>query len=287
MSGSFQTVSRMRIALGTFVAIEAQARTREQAERGISQAYAAIGAVDRLMHPLRAGSDLAMLSRQPPGLPLKIHFWTWEVLELSRRLGAWSRGAFDPCLGSAPGRLADIDLKHRGYVTAHAAVHIDLGGIAKGFAIDRAIDALRSSGCAGALVNAGGDLSTFGAVTRPVVRMKPNGMSSLIELQDAAIAASDSEQSNRPTEHRGYYHGTERRRRVTGSVTVLAKSAAVADALTKCALAGDRELERGMLKAFGATVLERQTQPQVEAREVLVEVEPLIVGFEYQMRCDV
>jgi thiamine biosynthesis lipoprotein len=282
MPSLLHTVSRMRIALGTFVAVEAEAPTREQTERGIFRAFAAIAQVDRLMHPFRDGSDLAMLGRQPPGVSLEIHPWTWEVLDLSRRLAEWSKGTFDPCLGSAPGRMSDIDLTCRNQVIAHAPVHIDLGGIAKGFAIDRAIDAVRSAGCEGALVNAGGDIAAFGHRIHPVVRITPDGEGCLIELTDAAVATSDTGQLNRPTEHRGYYHGADRRRRVTGSVTVMARSAAVADALTKCALAG--EPERAMLEAFGAKVLERQAQPQVESGEVFVEVEPLIVGFEDQMR---
>src|SRR6202034_3210699 len=99
------------------------------------------------------------------------------------------------------------------------------GGIAKGFAVDRAIDALRASGCDGGLVNAGGDLAAFGTRTHPIVRVNPDGSGCLVELRDAALAASDAEQPGRPREHRGYYHGANRRRRVAGSATVMARSA--------------------------------------------------------------
>jgi FAD:protein FMN transferase len=255
------TVSRMRVALGTFVAIEAEAASNLAAETGIAAAFAAIVEVDRLMHPSRPGSDLALLARAPRGVALAVHPWTWDVLELSRRLGEWSRGAFDPCLGSAAGRLADIELSRRGYAVPHAQVHIDLGGIAKGFAVDRAIDALRASGCSGGLVNAGGDLAAFGTRTRHIVRMNPDGSSGLVELKDAALAASDTEQAARPAEHRGYYHGADRRRSVAGSATVMARSAAVADALTKCALVGACTLERPLLEAFGARVLHAAPRP--------------------------
>jgi FAD:protein FMN transferase len=291
------TSSRMRIALGTFVVIEARAPSRPAADDGIAAAFAAIAEVDRLMHPSRPGSDLAVLARAPRGIALAMHPWTWEVLDLSRRLCEWSCGAFDPCLDSAMGRLEDIDLSRPGYAVPHAPVHVDLGGIAKGFAVDRAIDALRASGCDGGLVNAGGDLAAFGDRRHPIVRLNPDGSSCIVELKDAALAASDTERSARPMEHRGYYHGADRRRRVSGSATVMARSAAVADALTKCALAGGCGFERGLLEACGARVLqlaprpervrgisERQAQPQIEAGEVLVEVEPLIVGFENQVR---
>jgi len=52
-------------------------------------------------------------------------------------------------------------------VIPHAPVHIDLGGIAKGYAVDRALMALRTAGCRGALVNAGGDLAVFGNRKHP------------------------------------------------------------------------------------------------------------------------
>jgi thiamine biosynthesis lipoprotein len=250
----------MRIALGTFVAIEAEARS-PVTERGIAAAFAAIAEVDRLMHPSRPGSDLALLARAPLGVAVELHRWTWEVLELSRRLGEWSRGAFDPCLETAAGRLADIDLSRRGYAVPHAQVHVDLGGVAKGFAVDRAIDALRASGCEGGLVNAGGDLAAFGTRTHRIVRLNPDGSSRLVELRDAALAASDTEQPARPTEHRGYYHGADRRRCIAGSATVMARSAAVADGLTKCALAGACELERTLLEAFGAVLLHSAPRP--------------------------
>ena len=97
------TVSRMRVALGTFVAIEAQAPSEPAAEKGIAAAFAAVAEVDRLMHPSRPGSDLALLARASRGVTLALQPWTWEVLELSRRLCEWSRGAFDPCLESVAG----------------------------------------------------------------------------------------------------------------------------------------------------------------------------------------
>jgi len=249
------TVSRMRIALGTFIAIEAQASSRELALHGIEAAFDAVDSVDRLMHPTRPGSDLAALAGAPRGTRVPIHPWTWEVLDLSREVGERSAGAFDPCLDSAPGRLTDIDLSYRGIAVPRNRVHVDLGGIAKGFALDRAIDALRAAGCDGGLVNAGGDLAVFGLAMHRIVRMSSEGVGAVVDLKDCALAASDVECTNRPTEHRGYYHGVDRGRAIAGSATVIAPSAAVADALTKCVLLGDPDLEQSLLEAFGARAL--------------------------------
>src|ERR1700679_3832898 len=292
------TVSRMRVALGTFVAIEAQAPSEPAAEKGIAAAFAAVAEVDRLMHPSRPGSDLALLARASRGVALALQPWTWEVLELSRRLCEWSRGAFEPCLESAAGRLADIDLSRRGYAVPHAQVHIDLGGIAKGFAVDRAIDALRASGCDGGLVNAGGDLAAFGTRTHHIVRVNPDGSACLVELKDAALAARDTEQPARPTGHRGHYHGAGRRRRVSGDGPGQRRRDGPVRGRCGCThqLCARRRMRACLARSLrrDASALraearagersERQAQPQVEAGEVLIELEPLIVGFEDQVR---
>jgi thiamine biosynthesis lipoprotein len=247
-------LSRLRIAMGTFVAVEAEASSAAAAERGITAAFEAILAVERLMHPTRTGSDLAALAGCPPGTPLKVHPWTWGLLHLCRLLGTASGGIFDPCLESAPGRVGDLVLATQGYVVPQVRVHVDAGGIAKGYAVDRAIEALRAAGCEGGLVNAGGDLAVFGARRRRILCHAASGAHVALELGGAAaVATSHTGPAPRPREHRGYYHGIDRRRAVSGCVTVIAASAAVADAVTKCALIG--EPDRQMLASFGAVMV--------------------------------
>jgi thiamine biosynthesis lipoprotein len=248
--------SRLRVAMGTFVAIDAQACDPMVAERGIAAAFEAIAAVERLMHPDRAGSDLAALASCPPGTPLTVHAWTWEVLELCQRLNRLSRGGFDPCLDAAPGRMTDLEFTGPEVVLPHSRLRVDLGGIAKGYAVDRAIDALRSAGCEGGLVNAGGDLAVFGARRHAIICRGSSGAAAVIELTNAALATSHAEQSSRPPEHRGYYHGVDRTARISGRATVMAERAAVADALTKCLLLGERTLSRRLLEVFAAKRVE-------------------------------
>jgi thiamine biosynthesis lipoprotein len=249
---AMHVTSRLRVALGTFVAVEAEAASEAIAERGITAAYAAIAKLDRLMHPERPGSDVVLLSECEPATVLPLDQWTWDVLELCQGLHRVSHGAFDPCLNVAPGRLTDIELLDGLRVRIHAAVRVDLGGVAKGYAVDRALEAMRTAGCASGLVNAGGDLAVFGARSRTVYCGTASGTTVAVELKDAALATSDTENLSRPVQHRGYYHGANRGRRIVGRVTVTAPRAAVADALTKCLLAADSVPQRTMLEAFGA-----------------------------------
>jgi thiamine biosynthesis lipoprotein len=243
-------VSRLRVGLGTFVAVTARAERAAEAERGIAAAYEAIAQVERLMHPTRAGSDLRALQMQTPGRASSVHPWTWSVLELCRRLNRASAGVFDPCVPESEATMADLELRDADQVVAHAPLSIDLGGIAKGFAVDRALEALRAAGCHGGLVNAGGDLAVFGPCGRDIVYRLPGG-AALIELKDAAMASSAVGGDARPPEHRGHYSGASRRAITSGCACVVAPCAAVADGLTKCLLAGGAAIG-GLLQAFEA-----------------------------------
>lgn len=259
MQASPTILNRLRPGLGTLVAVEAEAARAGAAEEGLAAAFEAVSLVERLMHPQR-GSDMQALCTAACGVPLAVHPWTWEVLALSRRLHGRSHGIFDPCLSTADGRIGDLDLSRRGRVVCRAPVRIDLGGIAKGYAVDRAIDALRSAGCTGGLVNAGGDLALFGARRRTILCSRPDGTAAALELRSGAIASSDTAQPSRPPEHRGYYHAGDRARPVSGQVTVVAHSAAIADGLTKCLLCGGHRLSRALLLAFGARTLAPRAQ---------------------------
>jgi thiamine biosynthesis lipoprotein len=241
--------------MGTLIAISAEADTAQSALSGIEAAFEVIGQVERLMHPTRAGSDLLAIRRGTLGLPLAVHSWTWEVLSLSRRLNQTSLGAFDPCLPGAAGRFTDLEFAAPQSVIPHRPVHIDLGGIAKGYAVDRALAALRAAGCHGGLVNAGGDLAVFGDRGHAIVIRDQGGGDSVVALKNGALATSDVCGAARPAEHRGYYHGVDRREIRAGKVSISAASAAIADALTKCLLADHGETNPGLLESFDARLV--------------------------------
>ena len=142
---------RLRVALGTWVAIEASAQSEATAAKAIEAAYAALTEVERRMHPEREGSEVARINSAPLSVHTPIHASTWEVLRLAQRLNELTQGVFDPCLPSSPGRMSDLELSGASagpslWVARRASLALDLGGIAKGFAVDRAIAALREIG---------------------------------------------------------------------------------------------------------------------------------------------
>jgi len=252
--------SRLRIGMGTFIAVEAEARAHSVRLSGIEAAFAAIDRVAMLMHPARAGSDLSAIHRAPPGTEVSVASWTWEVLALSKRLHRASRGVFDPCLPDAAGRITDLECATGHRVIAHAPLHIDLGGIAKGYAVDRALMAMRAAGCDGGLVNAGGDLGVFGRrshriVCGDILCGDLSDRRAVVHLRNAALAGSAVGGAAAPAEHRGYYHGVDRRAVRCGRIAVSAGAAAVADALSTCLLAGGGGIDTALLDSFGARLI--------------------------------
>jgi len=227
------TVARLRPALGTLVSIEARATSEVLAERSVTAGYGAIGAVENRLHLTRPASDLARLNRAEPGRRLPVHPTTVAILRLCRELHRESSGRFEPAI---PGRGSVMHWLPAGLaaVIVRRRACVDLGGIAKGFAVDLAIEAMRRAGAASGLVNAGGDLRVFGARAWPIWLRSSSGAARELLLRDCALAASDPNEPDSPPEHRGYYAGRKHGARTRfAAVAVLAPSAAVADALTK------------------------------------------------------
>jgi FAD:protein FMN transferase len=240
--------------MGTWVAVEARAANGPPAEQAaIEAAYAALSGIEQAMHPHRPGSDLARVNTAPLHTPIQVQPDTWHVLELARRLYDLTDGAFDPCLPEQPGRLRDVELAGGSKLVCHAPVEIDLGGIAKGHAVDRAIEKLIELGCSAGLVNAGGDLRVFGDRAEAVLLRRAASYRPLA-LQNAALAISDLDATDRPIEHNGYYNRTGPDP-TCRYAAVIAKSAAIADALTKCVLLCSPERAAQVLEAFAATSL--------------------------------
>ena len=249
-------ISRVRPALGTFVGFEAHAPTTAQALGAIDAAAAVIARLEALLHPTRPGSDLLTIVNGDVGAPTRVHPWTFALLTLCQTLHRVSSGVFDPCLPDAAGRMGDVELRAPDSVITHAPVMIDLGGIAKGYAVDRAIEAMHHAGCVSALVNAGGDVRASGERSFAISCRQASGQSRDLQLRNTALAISRRNSDTAPTEHQGYYlRVTPAPVTAAESAAIFAPSAALADALTKCALLCSDEHCDDILRHFGASRL--------------------------------
>ena len=248
-------VQRLRVAMGTWVAIEATAATAAAAVAAIESAFQAVAETEFRLHPHREGSDLHRINSAAVQSRVPIHGSTWQLLQLAQAVYELSEGAFDPCLPTRRGRLCDLRLSAPGeestWALSRVPLALDLGGIAKGDAIDRAIAALHAAGCSGGLVNAGGDLRVSGRCAHVLLRYA-DGSCLPLTVSDESLAVSDLDARRRPAEHQGYYHRRGNFRAMHRFAAVVAADAAVADALTKCALLAEERCVTRTLRAFGA-----------------------------------
>jgi thiamine biosynthesis lipoprotein len=225
--------------MGCLVALECEAASEAEALQGVEAAWEAITRVMQRMNPAAPGSDLAILNSAAPGSVVQLDPWTTQVLRLSRRLCRASDGLFDPALPGCGTVRSLVDLGGSRW-RLRAPLKLDLGGIAKGYAVDRAVQAMRAQGARAGLVNAGGDLRCFGPRERRLhVHQGDIALMALI-LRSGALAVSEPGVAGAPAAHRGYYRGATASGRplVTpgprlAAVAVQARDCARADAMTK------------------------------------------------------
>ncbi len=219
--------------MGCLAALECHGRDRLTAERGLEAAYAALMLVETLMHPRRSGSDLSRLNGAKAGELVSVHPWTSATLRLCHKLHELSNGLFDPALPGM-GSISNVLEVDKNSVRLTRATRLDLGGIAKGYAVDRAIQCMKAQGAYAGLVNAGGDLRVFGAHPWPIVLRKAEQLGPQLTLANGALAVSDPASMLRPPEHQGYYAPARSLSAPPLSyVAVQASSAAMADGMTK------------------------------------------------------
>lgn len=158
----------------------------------LDAAFAAVAQVHGCMSPQQPASDLARFNTAAAGTGIECDAHTLRVLRASRALAEQSGEIFDPTLGS--GGLAAWSLAGGTLHKHRAETRLDLGGIAKGHAVDMAIAALQAHGCTSGVVNAGGDLRVFGDLEWPVLVRHPavpDQAQPLLMLQDGAFATSE------------------------------------------------------------------------------------------------
>lgn len=246
MSCSKRELKRVRPLLGTYVEITLSGRASPKQLNACADAgFAAIEEIDRLMSFHREDSDLGRLNRARRGRTVAVAHATARVLATCNALWRASRGAFDPRVRSAqavePFRIAGLRAGRNG-------PGADLGGIAKGFAVDQAVDRMRRFRGVSGLVNAGGDLRAWGRRSFSVAVRSGEGLRPL-RLRNAAVATSAV--GLRPeVRHRRMPSGVAMRKRRTAAV--VADRCLWADALTKVALAADPPVAARCLRKFSA-----------------------------------
>ena len=262
-------IRRARPLLGTLVETRVDGVDEVRALAAIEAAFAEVADVHRLMSFHEAASDVSRINREASRASVAVDTRTREVIALALAFARESQGRFDPtiaadlvawnllprpCDAPAPAVDADwhdVEILVDGRIRTAKPLWIDLGGIAKGYAVDRAIERLIALGIDAACVNAGGDLRRVGPGTEPVhVRMPsaPHRPVRTLLLGEGSIASSGSYFERAHVDARARMPMPER------SVSVVADRCAVADALTKIVIS-DPDAAAPLLEAWNAEAL--------------------------------
>lgn len=289
--------TRAGTAMGTVVEMKVTGRREAAAERSLDAAFGELRRVESLATPHEPNSALSRVNARADST-FTVREELDAMLAAALRVAARSNGAFDPTIGelvrvwgfpehpalpdsaSIAAALRTVDWRElhradtpRTWVDRGERSRLDLGGIAKGWAVDRAADVLSRTGAA-CLVNAGGDLACRG--TKPggepwVVGVQhprdPSALYCRIRVPEgAAVATSGDYERFFEADGVRYHHlldpATGRPARRAISATVVAPDCATADAWATAAFVlgpdeGIAALERqgdleGMVLSLGA-----------------------------------
>ena len=252
--------------MGTRIAVEFWDEDKAHAEQCAEQVFSEMRRIDALMSPYKPNSELSRINQQAAGQAIQISEEMFKLLEKSLQMSQLSNGAFDitfssvghlynyregikpseedirQSLNSINYRHVLLDETNRSVRFAQSGVHIDLGGIAKGYAVDNGIAILVKCGIKGGMVSAGGDSRILGdRGNRPWMMgdrhpRKKDAVAVMLPLSNTAISTSGDYERFFIEDGKRYHHiispSTGKSVSTTWSATVIGPDATTTDALS-------------------------------------------------------
>jgi thiamine biosynthesis lipoprotein len=263
-------VERTQVSMGSQLRLAAWTADEAAAVAAFESVFREFARLEALMTVWRDDSDVSRMNAMAGQQPVKVGAETLEVLAVAAEVGAWTGGKFDITFGA----LADVwkfdhdqdntvpdrkAIEARLPLVDYTAVRIDraagtafitkpgarvhLGGIGKGYAVDRAIALLRARGFNDFLIQAGGDLYVSGMNGDRPWKLginDPRGPAgrafATVELSNATFSTSGDYERSFIKHGVRYHHILDPDRgepaRGCRSVTIVAERAVLADALS-------------------------------------------------------
>lgn len=253
--------------MGTRCAVELWATDRNAGNAAIEAVLADMRRIDALMSTYKPDSEISRVNANAAREPVAITAELFGLLQTAQQYSALSKGAFDityasvgylydyrqhfhpdektiaAALPSVDYRQLKLDPANRTVSFGKPGMRIDLGGIAKGYAVDRGIDILKARGLTHAMVNAGGDTRVsgdrFGKPWIVGIRHpdRKNEVALRIPLTDAAFSTSGDYERFFDEGGVRYHHiidpKTGHSPHSVRSVTIIASNATRTDGLSK------------------------------------------------------
>ncbi len=289
--------SGYQMIMGTFVHVVAVAEDSGTAKKCVRVALEEIHKVDDLMSDYKSDSEISRVNREAGDRAVQVSKSTYEVLQRSVEFSEMTGGAFDITVGPlvalfrkakdnkvAPSEeqiaLArskvgfeklKLDNENKTVQFSENGMLLDLGGIAKGYAIDKAIEAAQHCGAIGAMVDIGGDVRCFGLPPEGkdhwlIGLQDPNSaiegigggeLQLVLKVTNAAVATSGDYQQFVFIEGKRYSHIMDRRTGTSAegfsSVTIISDNATDADALATSVSVMDAEKGLALIKKLPKT----------------------------------
>jgi thiamine biosynthesis lipoprotein len=290
-AGPLVRVEASRISMACLYAIEAYGEDRETLAATLEEALDEVDRIDRLMSHYKPDSPLSLVNRAGALAPVAVEAELFDFIATALDYSRKSDGAFDITVGplmkawgffGGDGRVPSaselaeararvgyrhlqLDAARRTIRFDRDGVSLDLGGIAKGYAVDRVVALLRRRGVSAALVSAGG--STVYGVGAPPDRagwdvqiqdpLDARRVAFTVTLKDRALSMSGSSEKSFEVDGVRYTHIMDPRtgRPVRGvlSVIILANTGVTGDALDNAVFVLGANRGGEMLDAYRGT----------------------------------
>jgi len=258
---------RTQMHMGTLVTVTAVASDKSMGDRAMQAAFDEIKRLEQLLSTWRPDSELSHVNAAAGRQPVQVSPETLQLVIQALEMARLTSGGFNIMLGPAieawsvterqhiPDQeelhrlkpLVDwsairIDKEVKTIYLPHEGMRIDVGGIGKGYAADRAVEEMKRAGAKGGVVALSGDIKAFGVLPErtgfPVGIRHPReegALIGIIDLQDEAISTAGDYERFFEREGIRYHHildpHTLQPARGCQSVTVVAKEGTVADGL--------------------------------------------------------
>lgn len=263
-------ITRVHVAMGTDVRVTVWAADGIAAESAMSSVFAEFDRLDALLSVWKPQSDVVRINAAAGGPPVSVSTDTLAVIKAGLDASRLTGGAFDMTFGALAdvwkfdhdqddrvpdaaeieARLPQVDYRAvrvdeagASVSLARPGVRLHLGGIGKGYAVDRAVALLRERGFRDFMIHAGGDLYVGGQPGERPWRLgindprgAPEESFATLELRDRTLSTSGDYERFFIQDGVRYHHlldpSTGRPARGCRSVSIVAPTALQADALS-------------------------------------------------------
>lgn len=259
-NSEIKTIKRVQIILGTLVEIQVADKDEEKIELAINKAFDEIKRIDNLFTTYNQNSPVFKINFDTSSI-INLHPEIYQLMILCDSISKISNYAFDISIERLiniwgfdsknfriPPRISiDSTLEFSGWrnvtilgdnkIMRKKNVRFNFGAVAKGYAVDKAIDVLKNYGLKDVLVNAGGDVKVLGkkwhiGIKHPRLN---NEIIEVITLQNSSIATSGDYEQYFEVDGKRYHHIIDPKTgypsKGISSVSIINKSNTIADAL--------------------------------------------------------